>query len=77
MTGSIRVRDAVRADLEFLAAGNEAMALETEHKKLDPRVVRRGVDAALANPAHGRYFVAEDETGAPVGQLMVTYEWSD
>ena len=29
-----------------------------------------------SRPAHGRYFVAEDAP-APVGQLMVTYEWSD
>ena len=74
---TLRIRDALPADQEFLAHGNEAMALETEHKTLDPRVVRRGVAAALAESAHGRYFVAEDATGTPVGQLMVTYEWSD
>ena len=74
---NIRVRDARPADQEFLARGNEAMALETEHKRLDPPTVRRGVAAVLENAAHGRYFVAEDESGAAVGQLMVTYEWSD
>jgi len=74
---TLRIRDALPADQDFLAHGNEAMALETEHKTLDPQVVRRGVAAALAEPAHGRYFVAEDATGTPVGQLMVTYEWSD
>lgn len=73
----LRIRDAQPADLEFLARGNEAMALETEHKTLDPQTVRRGVQAVLANPAHGRYFIAEDSSGAPLGQLMVTYEWSD
>jgi GNAT superfamily N-acetyltransferase len=73
----IKVRDARPDDREFLARGNEAMALETEHKRLDPTTIRRGVAAALENPAHGRYFVAEDETGRAVGQLMVTYEWSD
>jgi GNAT superfamily N-acetyltransferase len=30
----------------------------------------------LDDPAHGRYFVAE-AGGRPVGQLMITYEWSD
>jgi ribosomal protein S18 acetylase RimI-like enzyme len=74
---NIRVRDAQPADQEFLARGNEAMALETEHKRLDPPTVRRGVRAVLENPAHGRYFVAEDESGTALGQLMVTYEWSD
>ena len=70
------IRDAITADLEFIARGNEAMALETEHKTLDAKTVRLGVGNALRDPAHGRYFVAEDETG-PVGQLMLTYEWSD
>jgi ribosomal protein S18 acetylase RimI-like enzyme len=77
MGSRIHVRDAVPSDLEFLARGNEAMALETEHKTLDARTVRLGVAAALDNVAHGRYFIAEDESGRPVGQLMVTYEWSD
>jgi ribosomal protein S18 acetylase RimI-like enzyme len=74
---TLRIRDAMPADGEFLARGNEAMALETEHKRLDPQVVRHGVAAALGDRAHGRYFVAEDDAGHPVGQLMVTYEWSD
>jgi ribosomal protein S18 acetylase RimI-like enzyme len=74
---TLHIRDAVPADLEFLARGNEAMALETEHKALDPQTIRRGVGAVLASPAHGRYFIAEDASGTPVGQLMVTYEWSD
>jgi GNAT superfamily N-acetyltransferase len=74
---NLRIRDATATDQEFIARGNEAMALETEHKVLDPLVIRRGVGTALADSAHGRYFIAEDETGRPVGQLMVTYEWSD
>ena len=74
---TLRIRDATPDDQEFIAAGNEAMALETEHKQLDPATVRLGVGEALRNPAHGRYFVAEDASGTPVGQLMITYEWSD
>lgn len=77
MSCRIRVRDATPADLEFLAGGNEAMARETEHRSLAADVVRRGVAVTLGNAAHGRYFVAEDESGSAVGQLMVTYEWSD
>jgi hypothetical protein len=60
---NVRIRDAGPADQEFLARGNEAMALETEHKRLDPRTIRRGVAAVLENPAYGRYFVAEDDAG--------------
>jgi hypothetical protein len=51
---NVRIRDAKPSDQEFLAHGNEAMALETEHKQLDPATIRRGVASALANPAHGR-----------------------
>jgi ribosomal protein S18 acetylase RimI-like enzyme len=74
---TLRIRDATPDDQEFIAAGNEAMALETEHKHLDRATVRLGVGEALRNRAHGRYFVAEDGSGTRVGQLMITYEWSD
>jgi GNAT superfamily N-acetyltransferase len=74
---TVHIRDATPADQEFIARGNEAMAFETEHRHLDPDTVRLGVGNALRDPSHGRYFVAEDDTGAPVGQLMVTCEWSD
>ena len=74
MTTSIRA--ARGDDADFLAAGNIAMALEAEHKRLEPATVARGVRAVLDDPAHGRYFVAERDS-RPVGQLMITYEWSD
>ena len=73
---NISVRAARPEDSGFLAAGNLAMALEAEHKRLDPATVDRGVRAVLEDPARGRYYVAEQD-GRPVGQLMVTYEWSD
>jgi ribosomal protein S18 acetylase RimI-like enzyme len=73
---TLRIRPAVPADADFLAHGNAAMALETEHKHLDPAVVAAGVRAALSDAAKGRYFIAERD-GVPVGQLMITYEWSD
>ena len=73
---NISVRAARPEDSGFLAAGNVAMALEAEHKRLDPATVDRGVRAVLEDPARGRYYVAEQH-GRPVGQLMVTYEWSD
>jgi len=73
---TVHTRDAEARDLDFLASGNTAMALETEHKLLDPATVRSGVQAAFHEPSRGRYFVAELD-GKVVGQLMVTYEWSD
>lgn len=72
----VTIRPATTEDADFLAHGNAAMALETEHKRLDPQVVGAGVRAALADPAKGRYFVAERD-GQRVGQLMFTHEWSD
>lgn len=73
---TIRIREARRADLETLARWAEAMALETEHKRLDAITVRRGIAVLFDVPARGRYFVAERD-GAPAGALMLTHEWSD
>ena len=56
------------------------MAWETERKRLDPTKSTPGVAAVLERPELGRYFVAEVADGGPpevIGQLMITYEWSD
>ena len=67
---------AVAADAAALAEFNQAMALETEGRSLDPQTLRRGVEAALHDPHHGFYVVAD--TGCEIaGALLVTYEWSD
>jgi GNAT superfamily N-acetyltransferase len=70
------VRDASRGDVGFIAAANAAMALETEHKILDPQRLERGVAAVFDQPARGFYLVAE-RAGERVGCLMITREWSD
>ncbi|MGH8250963.1 MAG: GNAT family N-acetyltransferase [Steroidobacteraceae bacterium] len=72
----MRIRDATPADLDFIASANEALAAESEDQRLDPALLRPGVEAALADPALGRYYLA-DIDGLSVGQLMTTYEWSD
>ena len=74
---SITIRAASADDVERLAAWAMAMALETEHKRLDPDTVLRGVRAVFDQPARGRYFIAERDAGEPVGTLMLTHEWSD
>jgi ribosomal protein S18 acetylase RimI-like enzyme len=73
---AISVREAVPADAATIAAFNAAMARETEDKSLDPGLVGPGVAALLEDASKGRYWVAESN-GEVVGQLMVTYEWSD
>jgi ribosomal protein S18 acetylase RimI-like enzyme len=70
------VRPAIPADLVFLVEGNLALAEESERLTLDSGVLRAGVQALLEGQAPGRYWVAE-LSGRPVGQLLVTYEWSD
>jgi GNAT superfamily N-acetyltransferase len=72
----LRIRLGSAADLAFLAANHRAMAWETERKRLDPAVARRGTGALLRDPGRGFYLVA-DVDGRPAGQLLVTHEWSD
>lgn len=73
---AIRIRPATADDVSLLARWAEAMALETEHKVLEPEVVARGIAIGVDDPARSRYFVA-DIGGEPVGTMMTTFEWSD
>lgn len=52
------------------------LAAETEDLRLDAGCLQTGIAALLEDPAKGLYFVAE-AAGEVVGQLMITYEWSD
>ncbi len=73
---AITLRAARREDADTIAGFNVAMALETEDKALDTDITTRGVNALLSDPSKGCYWVAEVD-GRIVGQLMITYEWSD
>jgi GNAT superfamily N-acetyltransferase len=73
---NVEIREATLADLETIAAFNQAMAFETEGKRLDPQVAFEGVRAVLTDATRGRYFVAASQERV-IGQLMITYEWSD
>jgi GNAT superfamily N-acetyltransferase len=72
----MNIRVAKTEDANTLIEFNQAMALETEDKHLDPEVLSPGVRAVFDDPQKGFYVVAEDE-GHIIGALMVTYEWSD
>ncbi len=76
MAPTITVRAAVEADGPVIAKFNALMAQETEHRTLDHRILRSGVEGVLGDRSKGIYYVAE-MGGAVVGQLMITYEWSD
>ncbi len=73
---TLTIRRATAADEAVLVTFNTAIAWETEHKRLDPAVLAAGVRAVLADSARGFYTVAE-RGGEVVGQIMVTFEWSD
>ena len=72
----IIVRNATMEDAEFLVRGNAQLALETETLSLDIDRLRSGVHAVFDDPRRGFYLVAETN-GTRVGQMMITYEWSD
>ena len=76
MENEIIIRLARPADTEALIAFNQAMALETEGKRLDEEILSAGVRAVFADEKKGFYVVAES-AGAIIGGLMVTFEWSD
>ena len=69
-------RPATVADIDVIVQFNAAMAVETEAKTLDPKVLRAGVAAVLAEARRGFYLIAE-HAGEVAGCLMITYEWSD
>lgn len=76
----IIVRQAGQADVEEIVAFSAAMALETEGRQLDVSRLRAGTASLLETPEHGFFMVAEAlwaERRALVGQMMITYEWSD
>ena len=63
-------------DADVVAEFNRAMAVETEGLTLDAERLLAGTRAIFADPAKGFYLVAE-QGGRVVGQLLITYEWSD
>ena len=73
---SISIRSATSADSRVIADFNDRMAMETENETLDNNLIVPGVSALLHDASKGRYWVALAEDRI-VGQIMVTYEWSD
>jgi GNAT superfamily N-acetyltransferase len=72
----LKVRPATHADLDAIVDANAALAEESERVHLDLETLRQGVRALLEARAPGNYWVAE-LNGRTVGQLLITYEWSD
>ena len=77
----IQVRPATMTDLEVVVSFNAALAKETEERDLDLSTLRSGVQALLQDSKKGWYAMAEQfcDPGEKevVGQILVTFEWSD
>jgi GNAT superfamily N-acetyltransferase len=73
---TITYRQAAADDLHSIVEFQIRLARESEDLGLDRATCTLGVEALLANPALGRYYLAESE-GRPVASLMITLEWSD
>ena len=76
MNREITIRTAKSEDADSLVEFNQAMALETEGKRLDGRILQAGVEAVFRDEHKGFYVVAESD-GEIIGGLMITFEWSD
>ena len=70
------IRRGDKADLELIVEFNARLASESEDVELDRDRLRSGVRNALDDDRRAFYLIAES-SGAAVGQLMVTFEWSD
>ena len=72
------IRLAEPRDLETLVTFNLALARETENRQLDRTLLQAGVESLLADSSKGFYVVMEHlPTGRTIGQLLITFEWSD
>ncbi|NEO98028.1 MAG: GNAT family N-acetyltransferase [Symploca sp. SIO2E9] len=76
MEEELLIRIGELQDLDVLVNFNQAMADETEGRKLTLEIVTAGVKTLLENPNLGFYLLAE-KNGEVAGTLMVTTEWSD
>ncbi|MFO8078046.1 MAG: GNAT family N-acetyltransferase [Thermoplasmatota archaeon] len=70
------VRKAELKDAEQIAKNNVLMAKESENQILSSDTVLKGVKAMLSDETKGFYLVAV-EKDVILGQLMITFEWSD
>jgi hypothetical protein len=76
----LNIRRAGPEDVATIASFSAAMAHETEGRRLDLDRLHLGTIALIEAPARGFFMVAELEQAEDrrlLGQLMVTYEWSD
>ena len=74
--GELSIRPGEPGDAAAIVDFQLRMARETETLELDRDILTRGVAAVFADPAKGRYWIAE-RGGETVACRLTTYEWSD
>jgi len=67
---------ATRNDTNTISENNIQMALETENICLVSKIALDGVINLIDDPSKGFYLLAKEDDEI-VGQLLITYEWSD
>ena len=67
---------ATEQDARTISENNIKMAKETEHVTLDSHIAYDAAVNLITDPTKGFYLVAK-QYGNIIGQLMITYEWSD
>ena len=72
----LTIRRAQSHDIAAIIEFNQAMALETEGRRLPDETIGAGVEGLFYAPQYGFYLIACERQTA-VGSLLVTFEWSD
>jgi len=70
------LRMACMEDAEKIARNNIMLAMESENLRINYEDTLKGVRQIIKHREKGFYLVAE-ENNEIIGQVMVTYEWSD
>ena len=70
------IRNAKIDDAEQIAKNNVLLARESENANVEYETTLKGVKEVLKDKNKGFYLVAE-KNNKIIGQLLVTYEWSD
>lgn len=70
------IRKAQLKDAEAIAKNNVSLALDSENKEIDFEKTYSAVKDLIVNPEKGFYFVVKEKNEI-IGELMITFEWSD
>ena len=72
----MKIRIANDKDIEQITKNNLLIALESEKKNIDYATVYKGVKNLIKDKSKGFYLVFQ-KNSTIIGELMITYEWSD